>query len=458
VSAPLAAVVAGLGAFGLLRFFGIIRTSGDYLTLSFWTWAHPDLRLTAVAWNPDYLAQFLVLTVPLVLTLAWRPGATAPRLAGAAAAILGALAVVFTVQRAAYAALTVALGTFVALRLRRGGWGPIAAGVLGVLLLVATVDHVYLGGRVAGRLAGFATDPNRVTLWNAAVGMFRAHPVLGVGTGRYPAFFRAYADPRALGDFGPFWGSAHSTYLQILAEQGLVGLAGFVVCFGWVWLRAIRGLAALPAERRLVAEGLVASLAGWFVYAALQYVFRVDALLYLVFVLAGWLAGLTPPAARRAPRPAARRVAWAMAVVALGLLSVRVEAALRRPVPLGYEAGFYRWERQPDGAGARWTGGRAAMTARIDGPVLVLSFRAPLPGVEARPQLVTVWVDGRPAGTVRLATPDWHPVAIPIDRPAGGHVLVELETAYTVVPARTTSSRDTRRLGVMIGPVAWRDA
>ena len=269
--------------------------------------------------NPDYFAQFLALTVPIVMTLAWRPGAAAPRRLGGVAATVGILALVFTFQRAAYAALLVALGTLGVLRARgpadepRGWWKPIVGGAIGALLVVAVIDHVLVDGRVAGRLARFATDPNRLTLWDAAFRMFATHPLLGVGTGRYAYFFREYADPKALRGFGPFWGTAHSTYLQLLAEQGVLGLVAFLVCFGHLWLRALRGLAGLPDDRRLSVEGLVASFAGWFVYAAVQYVFRVDALLYLVFVLAGWLAGLIAPLARPAPRPAVRRVAGSSA-------------------------------------------------------------------------------------------------------------------------------------------------
>jgi hypothetical protein len=288
--------------------------------------------------------------------------------------------------------------------------------------------------------------------------MLAAHPVLGVGTSRYAFFFREYADPKAVVGFGPFWGTAHSTYLQLLAEQGVVGLASFAVCFGGAWLRALRGLPALQGDRRLVAEGLIASLTGWFVYAALQYVFRVDALLYLAFILAGWAAGLAAPAPQWAPGRFARRLVWVLAAAGLVLLVLRFEAALRRPIPAGYEAGFYRWERQPDGTAARWTGGRAAQTARVEGRVLVLTLRAPIPDLAVRPQIVTVWVDGRPAGTVRLAAPDWQPLAVPVDRPPGDHVLVELETAYTFVPSRAASPGDTRRLGVMVGALAWRDS
>ena len=354
-----------------------------------------------------------------------------------------------------------ALVTLVWLRARGGAgrvvrWVPAGAAALGLLLAVVAVDQLALGGRVAGRLAGFATDPNRLTLWGAALGMLADHPLLGVGTARYAFFFREYADPKALVHFGPFWGTAHSTYLQLLAEQGILGLAAFAACFGTVWLGALRRGPALPDDRRLVVEGLVASLAGWFAYAAIQYVFRVDALLYLVFVLAGWAAGLSAPATRPAPGLAGRRLAGLALLAGVVLLGLRVEAALRRPVPRGYEAGFYRWERQPDGAPARWTGGRAALTARVDGRSLVLALRAPIPGVAARPQVVRVWVDRRAVPPVRLAAPDWQTLTVPVERAPGDHVLVELETAYTFVPARLGLSADTRRLGVMVRPVAWR--
>jgi hypothetical protein len=145
--------------------------------------------------------------------------------------------------------------------------------------------------------------------------------------------------------------------------------------------------------------------------------------------------------------------------VALGLLvlGVRLEVALRRPVTPGYEAGFYRWERQADGTPARWAGGRAAMTPRVGGSVMVLRLAAPLPGIEGRPQSVRVWVDRAPVATVRLASPGWQEILVPVGTPPSGHVLVELEARETVVPSRITASRDRRALGVMVGEIRWRN-
>src|SRR5262249_22507674 len=168
-------------------------------------------------------------------------------------------------------------------------------------------------------------------------------------------------------------------------------------------------------------------------------------------VLAGMVVALRPS-------PAEGRVArsrWWLTAAALGVLvlGVRVEASLRRSVTPGYEAGFYRWERGADGTPVRWAGGRAALTPEVNGAVMILRLAAPLPGVERRPQIVQVWVDRAPVATLRLASPDWQEITVPVSTPPGGHVLVELETRETVVPSRVTDSRDRRVLGVMVGEI-----
>lgn len=456
---PLAALVVVVSGFGLLRFFEVIRTSGQYLTLSFWTWENPDLRLTAVAWNPDYLAQWLVLVLPLVLALGWRDGPAWERGLAALAAGTGATALLFTFQRGSYLALLVALGVLAVLvwRVRpgRAGWGRglIALGAL-VLVAGATLDTFLLHGRVMARLSGFAHDVHRRVLWETALRMTLDHPFLGVGTGRYALFFQEYTTPELRRGFGPFWGTAHSLYLQLLAEQGVLGLASFLVFFGGVWLGTVRRLRGLPRGRAVQLSGVLAALAGWFAYGAVQYTLRVDALVYLVCILTGAAAALAPPVRR----PALSR-RWALAAVALGLvtLAVRAETALTRPVSPGYEAGFYRWERQADDRPARWTHRRAAMTTPVRGRILEVRLRAPIPGIEARPQIVRVTVDHQPTAVVRLATPAWQVVDVPVQAPPGTHVLVELEVAYTFVPSALAPSRDARTLGVMVGELTWRE-
>lgn len=461
---PLAMLTGLMAAFGLLRFFGVIQTTGRYLTLSFGTWRNPDLRLTAVAWNPDYFAQFLVLVVPIMVALLWAEASRWRRAGAGVAALLAMLALVFTFQRAAYAAILVALGALAILLWRtvgrtRPGAGAqmgvlVAAGLLFMLVAAAALDTVVLHGRVVERLGRFAQDPNRLRLWETALRMVGDQPLLGVGTGRYAFFFHEYAGELRRG-FGPFWGTAHGTYLHVAAEQGLVGLASLLVLFGGVWLGAVRRLPRLRGTSAVLLSGFLAALAGWFAYGVVQYTFRVDALVYLVCILAGVTVALVPPDRRTGVSRRWGLVAAALALVVLGL---RADVALRRPVSLGYEVGFYRWERQADGRAVRWSRGRAAMSIPVRGRIMELQLRAPIPGVETRPQVVQVWVDRRLAAEVRLANPEWHAVDLPVEAPAGGRVLVELDVAYTFVPSRLTGSRDERRLGVMMAEVAWRES
>jgi hypothetical protein len=386
--------------------------------------------------------------------MALTPGLPAAlRALGAAAAALGSVAVVFTFQRAAYVALVAGLVVLAVLlhRLRRAGALPWLLAALVLVGAVVAVDALWLQGRALGRLARLGQDENRLRLWQTALRMALDHPILGVGTGRYAFFFQQYAGELARG-FGPFWGTAHSLYLHLLAEQGVVGLLSFAALFGGLWLGAVRRLPAVDDARGLALAGLLAALAGWLVYGIVQFTFRVPALVYLAALLAGAAVALAPPARRRLPR-------WALLVgigIALALLGGRAAEALRRPVTPGYEAGFHRWERQPDGRAARWTRGRAALSVPAGGPALELAFRAPIRDVAARPQQVRVWLDGRPAPTMTLASPEWQTITLPVDQPVGSPVLVEVEPGYTFVPSQAAPSRDHRRLGVMMAELVWK--
>jgi hypothetical protein len=69
---------------------------------------------------------------------------------------------------------------------------------------------------------------------------------------------------------------------------------------------------------------------------------------------------------------------------------------------------------------------------------------------------VRVWLDGRPAPELVLATPDWHTMTLPVGRASGEPLLIEVEPGYAFVPSRISASRDDRRLGVMMGELTWR--
>ena len=86
----------------------------------------------------------------------------------------------------------------------------------------------------------------RLPLLVAASSMFLAHPLLGIGYGQFPSNWTQYVVP----ELGNPWIrqtelAAHSTYLQIMAEMGIIGIVLYVSLFvsGMTYaLRAVRGL------------------------------------------------------------------------------------------------------------------------------------------------------------------------------------------------------------------------
>lgn len=176
-------------------------------------------------------------------------------LAAAPVVILTA-AVGMSLSRGAWLALAVAaLTTNLLLGPRVRAW-TVAAALIGTLIVLAGASNL-LPATVSERITTAASnftifDAGRVTVtpenwaivermatWQAGWGMFRDHPILGVGAGNFDAaygryYLRGWQNPP---------GHAHNYYLNVLAEMGMIGLAGYLAfvagCFALV-VRAVR--------------------------------------------------------------------------------------------------------------------------------------------------------------------------------------------------------------------------
>jgi O-antigen ligase len=140
-----------------------------------------------------------------------------------------------TFRRAAPAAVcfgALALGAV----LGRARWalGAGGAGAGALLLLLFTG-----AGRERVGEAALALH-ERAEIYRAALALWADHPWLGVGHGDYQAAIAGYAAelPEVLHT------SAHNLWLQILAETGSVGLAGFMLAVGAALFRAGRAVRA----------------------------------------------------------------------------------------------------------------------------------------------------------------------------------------------------------------------
>lgn len=78
----------------------------------------------------------------------------------------------------------------------------------------------------------YQSNSERLLMWNSAWNMFKDHPVLGVGLGQYKDNYQQkYISPKAK---EPNLEHAHNNFMQMLAENGMVGFLGFMAMFTYI--------------------------------------------------------------------------------------------------------------------------------------------------------------------------------------------------------------------------------
>lgn len=236
-------------------------------------------RVAGPLGDPNFFSQILLVLVPVALFLGWGAASTRARWTGFVCAGLLAAGTVLTYSRGAALALgCITLLAFVSHGVTRRQVAA-AAVLLPVLLLLlppdftrrlTTIDQL-LPWREQEVIDPDASFAKRGLLTAAAWRMFLDQPLLGVGGGNYTVHFPSYAEevgtPARDYDGEGARRFAHSLYLEILAETGIVGLAAFGIAMA-AFVIALEG-----ARRRLRARGDPASagLARGFQLALLGY-------------------------------------------------------------------------------------------------------------------------------------------------------------------------------------------
>jgi O-antigen ligase len=453
LAASIGLVYVVMTALGLWCHWRPAPPPGTFLTL--WLGGPLLEGFQSLGFNMSYFAQYALAYLPLMaLPLALTDAA--PRWA-AAIALLSLIVSGYTIlaahQRTAYLLflMEVLLLVAAAVSWRRTRRGP-AVLVLGMGGLVATAVGLVVFSPLGHDMVVHVKqlwstgDPYRVKALSVTWRMFRDEPLLGIGSGRFAGVFFQY-DPEPRMQWGSL--SAHNIYAQFLAEQGGLGLASFLLLVGAVVIPAVRSVRRGGQGQTPLVLVLI-SMACWLTYGCLQYTFLMRSMQGYFWITLGLLLVLSE---RGFGRPMSKR--WLVAIVAAVLVlgSLRVEAGLRRPVPVGYAWGLYPGE--PDQI--RWTRGGAVFNFPANGTGLTLAFAFPIPQVIHRPQHVTVIVDGKPFRQIVFDSPwTWEVVDIPVDKPRGTPVLVQVGVSRTVVPAALRINSDTRTLGVLMKPPVWR--
>jgi O-antigen ligase len=228
-------------------------------------------RLTGGIFNPNTLAAEIVVAIVMAtfLLIATRRGFL--RLLLLAFVSVFAVAFVQTQSRSGILALAAAF----AFALVVGG--PLRGRLTATVLIAASIGLAYyvyaaplqLRERVTSIVTGTSqASPLREDTWHIALQMTRAHPVHGVGLGNFPAlesqYFTSNLNIVQVGSLRRFQLVVHNTYLEILAELGIVGLTLFVAVLAMTIGRVVAMLAQPAREggTRLLARAIAAATVG----------------------------------------------------------------------------------------------------------------------------------------------------------------------------------------------------
>jgi putative inorganic carbon (HCO3(-)) transporter len=243
-------------------------------------------------------AAYLSFVFTLALALALEVRGVAKLILGAVALLVGSQ-VVLSLTRGAWfglAGATVLMVVVSGRRLRR----PANALLLLIGLCAATALFVGTGStRVLEKTSKLITDTEyvsnleRLNRWYAGWNMFRSDPLTGVGFGAYSDSYLKFRRFPLETEQSEKRMGAHSEYLRVLAETGLVGFlaAGvvFLVLARTVW-RVLRR--ARDPVLRGVAVGLTAGLVTYLIHAFVNNFMAYDKVAIPVWASVGILFAL----------------------------------------------------------------------------------------------------------------------------------------------------------------------
>lgn len=445
---------------GLARLAGLINLGG-YRVIGDRMY---DARLHSLFFHSGWLAEFLVIATPVAMACLWR----VRRWGAWAAAGLAALAVpsiIFTEQRGAWFCLLLELGVAGILLARRllerpGSrrrllvTGLVVAAAVTILVTAVSVRNPSASRAVVARSQRLASDlSNRTRIWRLSWNVGRERWVLGWGVGSFSPVFDLVATSGTRHHSA--WLTAHNQYLMLFVERGLLAVAGFLL----LAISTVLGLLKLVRARapdRDIALALIVSAAAVGLYGAVQYLFFLRMMEWLIWILLGMAAVLLSGHRSRW----VDRIAWGLAVVALltGVVRIGGETAPGR----GDRAyGLHPQQRQHAQL-YRWTSARAAMRVTRHVGDLDLEVANGHPQAGRYPVQLTVSIDGTPVRTLRLADSEWRSVRLLSTELPDRDFVLGLRARPSFRPfidaARDPSlrpSRDIRLLGVAMQPLKW---
>jgi O-antigen ligase len=281
----------------VLTFYGFLQ----HFKIDFLQWKTQYNPIILMTGNPDFASSLLGLFAVMCVAGLFLNFNNLVKVIIGLVTIVTGFVIYWTRARQGLVATVAGLG-FIALVLiwRKSKKAAIS---LFILELVAGVFSI-LGMLQVGPLTKYffkASITDRGYNWRAALGMFKSHPLFGVGVDRYAAYFLQYRSPKypLLYGYTQTVTNAHNVFLEIFATAGVFAGLAYLAFIVFVGFRAFISLKNSAGKEQIMIAGIIA---GWIVFLA-QSMISVDSLVIAIWgwVLGGAIVGLSIPKAEASP-------------------------------------------------------------------------------------------------------------------------------------------------------------
>ena len=303
---------------------------------------------------------------------------------------------------------------------------------------------------------------SRFEIWSAVFNMFSAYPLMGVGEGEFYRLSSNISFARSEFLQLNHGENAHNYFLQVLAENGLVGIAVFAIAFIVPYCACKDKQLILPATIGLVSLFLGNIFAHSFLVR--ENLLLGATLLGLIYSFSGMgcANSLTHKIASSGPT----RLLGMLAVFIL-LVSMAVEVIFsfgRMPFKAGADCFVRDVRTYPDG----WTSGAWEELLPKGAKGLELSIQSNRPNLDKKPLAgrfeMLVWLPGRGKVAVSSQHFQWTtntPMTLRVDLPPEYYdssyvISARLELSNCFTPRNLGINTDGRRLGVKIERPFWK--
>lgn len=247
---------------------------------------NPDVQARAysVFGNPNIFAEYLIMIIPISVSLFWFSKKLHKKALFLVTSMVLALALLLSMSRGGWIGFAFSALVFILLVEKKLLLLAIPVGLGGLFFLPDSILNRILS------IVNFADSSNdyRIRMWKITLELIKDNWLVGVGFGHLPfkAAFGKYT--RTMTTY-----HAHNTYLETLAEMGIVGFIVFIFFLFVLFKYSIKKLVKENDKYiKIISSGILAGLAAVLVHGLVENILYIARIITTFWILVGLILTL----------------------------------------------------------------------------------------------------------------------------------------------------------------------